>query len=140
MRNNNIKKLAFLLLPLCFTAGCAQDMQYVSAKRYLYQTDTSIAALSPEEQAAAAHALAPARVHKIRKNSNVLGHVHLKESAESQADPVVFDIRKEYRSYMAETPIASGFKAGDKIITPHFAMGVHKDHKAMAGLKFRMPF
>ncbi len=44
------------------------------------------------------------------------------------------------QTFPTSAPVGSSIKAGDKTITPHFAMGLHKDHKAMAGFVFRMPF
>ncbi|MGB1539876.1 MAG: hypothetical protein ACPG80_02865 [Rickettsiales bacterium] len=122
------------------------DMHYVPAKQTSF---SSVPLTEPqdewEEKAESASALGGPTHHRVvvkkhRKDPDHLGNVYFKDSEHPDEESLVFAIRKQNRGYTAETPIMAPIKAGKKTITPHFALGVHKDHKAMAGFVFRMPF
>ena len=133
-----------------FTTGCIHDVSYEPAKSKNYSFSPALSPASSSEasrldadapSSSPAHYTSTTRVARERlKDPNVLGNLNLKTSDDARDEGVKFAIRKDYRSYTAETPIGESFNLGKHKVTPNFALGVHKDHKGMVGLVFRMPF
>lgn len=143
MSLRSIKCNLLPLLAVFLTTGCFQNVYYVPVKDNFYElAPSNLSAIdSSAQEDSSAHYTSSIRATKERyQDPNILGNVHLKSSSDPDEESTVFAIRKEHRGYMAETPIMAPIAAGKRKITPNFSIGLHKDHKAMAGLTFRMPF
>lgn len=64
-----------------------------------------------------------------------LAKLHLRFGMPEDESHVTFDINKDKRSVMAETPVARTEKTAT-----YFSFGAHKDHKMMVGLTLKISF
>lgn len=132
---------------LLFTAGCGHDVYYLSAKDRRYDVVPSFttnkitySSWVDETDPTTARYTSSRVVARERYKSAVIGNFYVKNRENPAEESLVFSIRKENKTYTAETPIFNSFKIGDKEITPNFSIGHHKAHRIMAGIVFRMPF
>ncbi len=144
-----IIKFCLGLIALSMTTGCIHNnVHYEPTREHIYSPTPFVSAKMDSGSAGSAesdvfqpvnHALA---VSEPAPQTNVLGNVHIKNplSLAETKESMIFSVRKENRAYMAETPIGSAFQVGKRTVTPHFALGLHKDHDALAGFVFRMNF
>ena len=144
---STFRRLIILLTP--FSVGACADVSYVSAKRlastpvifqpaFLPKTQTELAA-AQDTQSAAPYTSSFRATKDRLQGPNILGNVYFKQSADDE-NPLTFAIHKQPRGYSAETPLSEGIAIGRNKLTPNFAIGLHKDHRAMVGIVFRMPF
>lgn len=140
----NNSRLAVALLAMTLSSGCitSNDLYYFTpAEKYSpsYRQASSVTNSNAlkEDENLSREIRKSVTYHK--QDKRLLGTVNFRNS-ENPEDPIAFQIRKEERAYMAETPIGEGIKVGDKNVQANFAVGLHKDHKGMVGLVFRMPF
>lgn len=142
-----LKPCVFALVALLVTAGCVRDAYYISAKDRRYNVVpaftpakiTEDSWVDPADHSSALYTSSTVTA-KARYHDTLLGKLHLRSGDDPEDESLVLHIRKEHRAYMAETPLSPPIRVGKRAITPHFAIGRHKDHKEMAGLVFRMPF
>ena len=142
-----LRPCVLALIALLATAGCIRDVYYVSAKDRRYNvvpafTPAKITMESwvdPADHSSALYTSSTVTT-KARYHDTLLGALHLRSGESPEDGSLMLLIRKEHRAYMAETPLSPPIQFGEREITPHFAIGRHKDHKEMAGLVFRMPF
>lgn len=145
--NGYIRIIGSAVLALYATTGCVRDVYYVSAKDRRYNVTPAFTPakitheswVDPEDHSSAIYTSSTVTARE-RYHSNLLGTLHLRNSDDPNEESLTFAIRRENRSYSAETPIAAPITVGKKKITPHFAIARHKDHDGIAGITFRMPF
>lgn len=146
-RFGKITSLSGCVFLLFLHTACAQDMYYVPAKQVSYSSrladDNAVSTIWDDDSDAQSSAQYSSsyRVSKERyRDPNILGNLHFKSSENPQEESVNFTIRKNQRGYSAETPIGPSLDIAGHKVTPNFALGIYKDHKAMAGITFRIPF